>query len=378
MFHRKICNIMGENAFKGKVFILVGTRQTGKTTAVNLLIQTYYPNKKTIQFNCDNPTDREALTDKNFVYLDALVGDAEIIFIDEAQKVSTIGQTLKLWVDAYGSTKQIIATGSSSFNLLSNTQEPLTGRKRVYQLYPMSLEEVYTDKDRMTLLRELEITLLYGLYPEVVSASSLKEKRDILVELASSYLYKDIFEFQQLKNPDVLYRLLKAIALQTGSPVSYNELSNMLGIDKNTVERYVDLLEKSFILYRLSPYYTNKRKELSKSRKIYFYDVGIRNALVNNFNPIDSRDDVGALWENFIISERLKYRSLNGLDHEQYFWKGYQGGEVDLVEIAKGTEVHGYEIKWGKSKPKPPKAWTDMNANYAIINKETFMSFVIG
>lgn len=376
MFNRKIVGQFYKNSFKGKVFILVGTRQVGKTTAVEQLLNRYFKNKQILKFNCDNPLDRDNLTNKDLQYLQRLVGDADIIFIDEAQKVKSIGETLKLLVDYYKKEKQIIVTGSSSFNLLSDVQEPLTGRKRVYQMHPLSLQEIFGDNNLLNLQKELETLLIYGMYPEVVSENSFEEKREVLTELVSSYLYKDIYEFQQLKSPDVLFNMLKALSLQVGSEVSYHELGNMLGIDKNTVERYVDLLEKNFVVFRLPPFFTNKRKEISKSKKIYFYDTGIRNALINNFNPLDSRQDIGAIWENFVIAERIKFRNIHNITRKAYFWRDYQSGEIDLVEELP-DKIVGFEIKWKKEKVKPPAAWIKKeNVSFELINKNSFFEWV--
>lgn len=376
MFKRKIIEQFYKNSFKGKVFILAGTRQVGKTTAIEQLLNTYFKNKKIQNFNCDNPLDRENLSNRDLQYLQRLMGDSDIIFIDEAQKVENIGQTLKLLIDYYKSKKQIIVTGSSSFNLLSNVQEPLTGRKRVYQMHPLSLQEIFGDNDLLNLQKELETLLIYGMYPEVVSVKSFDEKREILTELVSSYLYKDIYEFQQLKSPDVLYNLLKALALQVGSEVSYHELGNMLGIDKNTVERYVDLLEKNFVIFRLPPFFTNKRKEISKSKKIFFYDIGIRNALINNYNTLDTRQDLGAIWENFIIAERIKFRNIHKINRKAYFWRDYQSGEIDLVEELP-DKLLGFEIKWKKQKVKAPAAWKKKeNTTFELINKDNFFEWV--
>jgi uncharacterized protein len=376
VFSRKIHIKFTQNSFKGKVFIITGTRQVGKTTAIEQYLSSLSKKYKVVSFNCDNPSDRENLTGKDLQFLIRLVGDADIIFIDEAQKVTSIGQTLKLLVDHFKDKKQIIATGSSSFNLLNNTQEPLTGRKRVYYLFPLSLEEIYGKSGLINIKRDLDTLLVYGMYPEVVTASSFDEKQKILIELVSSYLYKDIYEFQQLKSPDVLHKLLKALALQVGSEVSYNELGNLLGIDKNTVERYVDLLEKNFVIFRLSPYFTNKRKEISKSKKIYFFDVGVRNALINNFNTLDSRADIGQLWENFIIAERYKFRNNNDIRLQQYFWRDYQSGEIDLVEETPDTTI-GFEIKWRKTKAKAPAAWSKKeNTQFEVIHQDNFFEWV--
>jgi len=375
MYKRLLIKNIKNKFFKGKILIIVGARQTGKTTLSLELIKNV-SQSKLLAFNCDNPTDREQLINKDLDYLKQLVGDNEVIFIDEAQKVENIGQTLKLLVDYYKNKKQIIVTGSSSFNLLHSTQEPLTGRKYVFQLFPLSLEEIYFNKNYLKLIKGLESLMIFGCYPEVVSQKSFIDKKELVKELSSSYIYKDILGFQDIKSPDILTRLLKALALQIGSQVSYNELSNTVQIDKKTVERYVDILEKNHIVFRLSPYTKNKRREISKLKKIYFYDTGIRNAIINNFNFTDSRNDTGVLWENFIISERMKFCSYHKHDRDQYFWRTYDGNEIDLIE-EETNKLYGYEFKWSSFKKNGKKkdvSWLD---SYKLITKENLKSFVL-
>ncbi len=378
LFNRTVTNNLKKNFFKGKVIVVVGPRQVGKTTvAEQIITQFNHQNHKTKIFNCDNPTDRELLENKDLEFLQTLIGTADIVLIDEGQKVKTIGQTLKLLVDHYKTHKQFLVTGSSSFNLLDKTTEPLTGRKRVYHLYPLSLSEIHHDLDITAITKQLPFYLTYGTYPEVITATDLDEKREILNELTTSQLYRDILEFQGVKDATSLRNLLKALALQIGSQVSYTELANLIGIDKNTVERYVDLLEKSFIIFRLPPYATNKRKEIRKLKKIYFYDNGIRNAIIQNFNLPDLRNDVGALWENFLIMERLKKRTYQRIFTNTYFWRTYTQQEIDLVEEKDG-QLYGYEFKWGSKTPKPPKSWLTHypNANFKVINPNNFLQFI--
>ncbi len=362
----------------GKVILLLGARQVGKTTLVKSYLQRKKLWERTRSFNCDNPSDRDALDQKDFSYLANLVGAAEVIFIDEAQKVPSIGQTLKLLVDAYGKEKQIIVSGSSSIHLMDKTQEPLTGRKWTFYLYPLSLEEIHPDKNPLELQKSLEERMIYGSYPEVVTAKGFSEKRDVLIELVSSYLYKDIYEFQLVKKPKVLDRLFKALALQIGSEVSYYELSNLLGVDKNTVEHYVDLLEKNFVLFRLPPFFRNKRKELSKKRKIFFFDTGLRNAILGDFRPLSSRTDRGALWENLMMVERLKFRVYHKILCRPYFWRTYQQQEIDLVEECPGG-IRAFEFKWNdKRLPKVPTAWLANypEAAYEVITPSRLEGFV--
>ncbi|OGI25615.1 MAG: hypothetical protein A3J76_06085 [Candidatus Moranbacteria bacterium RBG_13_45_13] len=362
--------------FKGKVVILAGARQTGKTTLAGEIISGF--KLETRHFNCDNPSDRELLTNKDLEFLKNLVGNAKIVFIDEGQKVLTIGQTLKLLVDHFGKTKQILVTGSSSFNLLYETEEALTGRKFVYYLFPLSLEELHPNRNLMDALKSLEQYLIFGNYPEIASLSSAEEKKNRLREFSASYLYQDILEFQQVKSSSLILNLLKALALQIGSEVSYTELGSLLDINKKTVERYVDLLEKNFIIFKLGSYFTNKRKEISKMKKIYFWDLGIRNAIINNFNFLASRADKGALWENFAIAERLKFQSYHRVFANNYFFRTYAGSEVDLIEEREG-KLFGYEMKWdGKRKEKIPAPWAAYsNSSWRLVTPEKILDFIL-
>jgi len=374
MYHRIISKQIKDNFFKGKAIIIVGPRQVGKTT-LSLEIIKKYNKKDVIKFNCDNPGDRETLNNRDIEFLAKIIGKAKIIFIDEGQKVKTIGQTLKLLIDHFGKSKQILTTGSSSFNLIDKTSEALTGRKFIYHLYPLSFEEIFQEKNILDFKKELEIFMIFGNYPEIVKEQSNEERTERLKNLASSYLYKDILEFQNIKNSDVLGKLLKALALQIGSEVSYTELSNLIGVDKKTIERYVDLLEKNFIIFRLPPYFRNKRKEISKLRKIYFYDLGIRNAIINNFNFFDSRNDQGQLWENLAIIERMKYQAYHKIYSNNYFWRAYNRAEVDFIEERNG-KLYGFELKWGAKKGRIPQEWQkNKNSEYKIISPDDVVGF---
>ncbi len=374
MFNRKITPYIQEDFFEGKVLLLIGSRQVGKTTLIKELLSTVPSDKKIRTLNLDNNADRDLLSQDSFDALNRVFANDDFIFIDEAQRLASIGMVLKLLVDNYGKTKQIIATGSSSINLLDNTSEPLTGRKFTYHLYPLSLQEIYPDE--LALKKNLESNLLYGFYPDVVTQKSNEDKIRLLRELSTSYLYKDILEFQDIRNPEVLAKLLQLLALQIGSEVSYSELASKIGIDYKTVERYIDLLEKSFVIYRLSAYSTNKRREVSKNKKIYFYDLGIRNTIIDNFNSPGLRTDIGALWENFLVSERMKYRSYNKIYAKQYFWRTYDDSEIDLVE-EHGGKLFGYEFKLSKDKGKIPLSWGKYKGSeYVVINSERLLGFV--
>jgi hypothetical protein len=368
---REIASALKADFFKGKVVILTGARQVGKTTLMNSILSDY---EQVLILNADNPTDRQKLENQDFEKLNSLIGDHQIVLIDEAQKVTNIGEALKVLVDNYHQEKQIIATGSSSLNLLANTQEPLTGRKFVHRLFSLSVREIVPDLNPLKLEKELNNILVFGSYPEIY-LSGQKDKQRQLVELTSSYLYQDILELEQVRNPAAFQKLLSAIALQLGSLASLNELSNLIGLDLKTVERYIDLLEKNFVLFRLPPISTNQRKTLSKLNKIYFYDLGIRNALINNFNSLNLRNDVGALWENFLIVERMKLRQYKTILASQYFWRTYDGAEIDLIEEREG-KLFGYEFKWGLKRPSPKSWLKQLNSEYQLINKENFIEFL--
>ena len=378
MYKRTLQKKIKKKLFKGKAIVIVGARQTGKTTLAECLIKRSKHTTNTIAFNCDNYDDREKLNNVNLTFLQNLIGEKKIIFIDEGQKVETIGQTIKLLVDHYKVKKQIIVTGSSALNLLHKTQEPLTGRKFVYNLYPLSLEEIYTRENLFKLYKELEHNLIFGTYPDVVNQKSFSDKRKVLKELTSSYLYKDILEHESVKSSDVLVKILKSLALQIGNEVSYHELSNLIGLDLRTVERYIDLLQKNYIIFRLPPYATKKRREISRMNKIYFYDLGIRNTIIDNLNFLEARNDTGALFENFMICERLKYREYHEVYASQYFWRTYDGSEVDLVEEM-GGKIYGFEFKWNKKKSsRKPLKWLEYkDSTFKVITKEDIHHFVI-
>jgi len=377
MYNRIIEKGIKKAFFKGKILILTGARQTGKTTLSAKLTEEF-KTEQVRSFNGDNPADRELLSNKSLEFLEQLIGDAQIIFIDEGQKVETIGQTLKLLVDKYKDTKQIIVTGSSSFNLLDKTAEPLTGRKVVFHMFPLSLEEIYPEKNIAKIIKDIEQYLVFGNYPEVVEKNSFTEKRKTLLEISSSYLYKDILEFQGIKKSDALIKLLKALALQVGSEVSYNELANVSGLNRRTVENYIDILEKNYLIFRLSSYAKNKRKIISKLKKIYFYDLGVRNAVSNNFNLLADRNDIGALWENYMALERLKFQNHHDIYAENYFWRTYDGSEVDWVEDMNG-KVSGFEFKWSeKRKARESVLWKEFSQEpIKTITPYNLVGFVV-
>lgn len=376
MIKRILKENISAQAFQGQVLIIQGSRQVGKTTLALEIVKNLKSKGPTHIFNCDDPDHRELLENRGLEALKKAIGDARIVFIDEGQKLSTIGQTLKLLADHFKKNIQILVTGSSAINLLDKTQEALTGRKKVYTLYPVSLEEV-TKGDSVE-KKKLETLLIYGSYPHVITTKKKADKIDNLKELKTSYLYRDVFDFQGMKNADIFINLVKALAYQIGNEVSYTELANLLKINLTTVDRYIHILEQSFIIFRLPVFTRNKRRELSKLRKIYFYDLGIRNAIINNFNSLDKRDDLGALWENFMVVERMKYREYHRIEANQYFWRTYDGSEVDLVEERDGR-LYGFEFKWNPRKRDRILAkWNEYpNSSYQVITPDQVRGFVL-
>lgn len=355
--------------FKGKAVIIYGARRVGKTTLVKEIQSEH---KESLYLNCDEPDVRLALTDKTSTELLNFIGNKKLVIIDEAQRVKNIGLTLKLLVDN-APYLQVIATGSSSFDLSNKISEPLTGRAFEFHLGPFSVQE--TGSNQVELQRLLETRLIFGLYPEIVVNQN--ERQEILKTIYKNYLYKDALEYQGLKSPELIEKLLAALALQIGSEVSYTELAALLGVDQKTVASYIRLLEQAFVIFRLSPLSRNLRKEISKSRKIYFCDTGVRNAVINNFNPLSLRNDIGPLWENFVIAERLKRNEVFGKQANYYFWRTWNQQEIDFIE-EEGGILSGWEIKWDGKKLKPPKSWTETykNSTYQVINKENFLEFL--
>ena len=344
-----------QRLFKGKAILIFGPRQSGKSTLVeSILIE-----KDHMYLNGDDADVREILTNTTAAKLRLVVGNKKILFIDEAQRVENIGLTLKLFTDQIRDV-QVIVTGSSAFELSSQVNEPLTGRKYEFMLYPLSFAEMVKENGLIHEKRLLEHRLIYGSYPEIVTKTG--EEEELLKLLAGSYLYKDLLMLEQIKKPLLLEKLLKALALQVGGEISYQEIGQTIGSDSKTVDKYIDLLEKTFVVFRLPALNRNVRNEIKKGKKVYFYDNGIRNAIINNFRPVQSRTDVGALWENYIISERMKFLHYNGTDVSSYFWRTTQQQEIDLIEDH-GGELEAYEFKWNKKeKRRFPQTFTD---NYA-------------
>lgn len=357
-----------------KVIIIYGPRRCGKTT----LIEKYLENikKRYLLVSGEDISIQSYLSSGSVEKLKDFVGRNELLIIDEAQKVQNIGLNLKLIVDHIKGVK-VIATGSSSFDLARAVGEPLTGRKYTLKMYPLAQMELAHIENRAQTAANLDKRLIYGSYPEVVLLSGDRERQQYLKEIVGSYLYKDVLELDGIRYSDKIVRLLQLLAFQICSEVSFTEIGTQLGMSKNTVERYLDLLEKAFVIYRFSGFCRNLRKEISKNPRYYFYDVGIRNALINNFNPLGVRDDAGPLWENYVISERLKKQEYLQISTNNYFWRTYDRKEIDLVE-ERGGKIFGYEIKWGKKRGKPPKVWLDTykNAAYEVIDRENYIKFI--
>ncbi len=340
MIKRTLESVIQARMYKGKAIILLGPRQTGKTTLLKEI--TSGQKQDVLWLDADDPFVRAQLSNANIADLKKLTGNYKIMVVDEAQQIKNIGLTLKLITDHIQNV-QLLVSGSSALELAEEISEPLTGRKFEFFLYPLSYKELLDNNGWLEEKQLLEQRLLYGSYPEIVTTTgNIKETLNLL---AGSYLYKDIFKYKDLRRPELLERLLQLLALQLGSQVSYNELSQMIGADAETIARYIGLLEKTFVIFRLPSFSRNLRNELKKSRKIYFYDNGIRNAIINNFSPLNLRNDKGALWENYLISERMKFLHYNGLYANRYFWRTQQQQEIDYLEDRDGT-IHVFEFKW--------------------------------
>lgn len=360
--------------FRGKVIVIYGARQVGKTTLVRNIVSVY--GDEAGYYNCDLLSVQSALSVPEPDRLKQYFGDKKIIVLDEAQVITNIGRTLKIFADELPGI-QVIATGSSSFEMANKINEPLTGRAVRFTLFPLSMQEIAQHYGRLGLDTAMERMLSLGAYPEVYTSSG-KDSIERLDEIASNYLFKDILMLENIKKSKVLKNLLISLALQMGSQVSYNELASKLGINKLTVQKYVDLLEQSFIVFRLYSFSRNLRNELSKSLKIYFYDLGIRNALIRNFNPPAIRDDSGLLWENFCVAERMKFIHNSGTPVNSYFWRTYEQKEIDYVEESGGV-ITGYEFKYSpKARRASNKIFEDAyKAEIKVVNRENYPGFLM-
>ena len=369
MIPRILENRIREKIGGGKAIVLVGARQVGKTT----LIKSILKDLDFLFLDADDPTTRSMLTDPNTEQIRTILADNRIVFLDEAQRISGIGLTLKIITDQFKEV-QLLVSGSSSFDLGNELNEPLTGRKWEYEMFPISWEEYENKIGHIKSEQQLENRLLYGFYPEVINNQG--KERESLKSLVNSYLYRDILAFSDIRKPEVLEKLLQALALQMGSEVNYNELAQIVGINKVTIQKYIEILEKGYIVFRLNSFSRNLRNEIKQNRKIYFYDNGIRNMIIGNFNPLDLRVDKGALWENFLVSERRKQNLYKDTFSKMYFWRTRQQQEIGFVEESNGR-FYGFEFKWKSKKANFPQKFIETyNAETFLINKDNFRSFV--
>lgn len=357
-----------------KAVTIMGARQVGKSTLLKMMLS---DRTDVMWFNGDEYDVRELFSDTTSTRLRSIIADHRIVVIDEAQRIQDIGLKIKLITDNIPDV-QVIATGSSSFELASKINEPLTGRKREYKMFPLTFGEMVNHTNLLEELRMIPHRMVYGYYPEVVEL--VGEERAVLKELSESHLYRDILSFDKIMKSAKLVKLLQALAYQIGSQVSYNEIGQTVGLDSKTVERYIDILEKSYIIFRLKSYARNLRNELKASRKIYFWDLGIRNAVIGNYSQVESRTDVGNLWENFVIAERLKKNHYDGSYAQSWFWRTQQQKEIDYLEEADG-EIKAFEIKWNERKThtKCPVIFTKAypNTDYKVITPKNIESILL-
>ncbi len=373
MIARSLFQPISDQLFKGKAIILLGPRQAGKTTLVNLLKAALSQN--VLWLNGDEATVRETLSNTGLAQLKSIIGTNKVIVIDEAQRIENIGITIKLIVDNLNEV-QVIATGSSSFELANRINEPLTGRKYEHLLLPLSHNELLTHFGYLEEKGMLHHRLIYGSYPEVITHPG--EEEQILKSLSGSYLFKDIFTLENIKKPDRLEQLVKALAFQVGNQVSYHEIGQLTGLDNQTVEKYILLLERALVIFRLNSFSRNLRNELKRSRKIYFYDNGIRNALINNFNSLEFRNDTGQIWENYLISERMKRNLIQNHYCNTYFWRNHSQQEIDYLEEY-GGKLYAYEFKWNsKKKVNIPGSFAEAypEHEWKVINPENYIDFL--
>jgi uncharacterized protein len=373
IFKRTLFDKITPWLFQGKVIILYGPRQVGKTTLVNEIISKH---PDSIYLNCERQPVWELLTSRNLERIMQYIGDKKLVVFDEAQKIPQIGEILKLLIDTYPNI-QYIATGSSSFDLSNMLSEPLTGRNVKFIMYPVSLTELSQHYDSIQQCEMLESLMLYGSYPDIVHRP-LNQKLKLLDELSNDYLFRDVLRFDNMRKPEILINLLKALALQTGNEVSMRELSNLLKIAVDTVQRYITLLEQSFVIFSIPSFSRNLRNEISKGKKFYFYDLGIRNNLLQNFTLLSNRNDAGQLWENFCMIERIKYNQTNERRVNMYFWRTYQQKEIDLIEEHSGL-LNAFEFKWSarqRGNAKSVFTNTYPSSTFEIINRENYNLFL--
>lgn len=371
MITRSVQSRIESKIGKGKAIIIVGPRQVGKTT----LIKNFLAEEDYQFFDGDDPTIRNILDTPNTETIRRLIGNKKIVFIDEGQRINGIGLTLKIIIDQFKDI-QLWVSGSSSFTLFDKLNEPLTGRKWEYELFPISWEEYENHFGYLRAEQQLETRLLFGFYPDVINYPG--DEIEVLQNLVNSYLYRDLLAYADIRKPEVLDNLVQALALQVGSEVNYNELSQLIGVDRNTVIKYIDILEKGYVIFRLKSYSRNVRNEIKKGRKIYFYDNGIRNTIIGNFDELKLRVDRGALWENFLVSERIKQNKYKLTLARPYFWRTTQQQEIDYVE-ERSQQLQAFEFKWNpRKKVKLPKTFTDnYKADSLVVTRDNFRKFVV-
>lgn len=374
MIQRKLDVQIEQQLFKGKAVIVIGPRQVGKTTLLKSLVAR--SDKRVLTLNCDEPDTQAMLTNTNVVKLRSIIADNNLLIIDEAQKVDNIGLTIKLIVDNINGV-QVIATGSSALELRNRLNEPLTGRKFEYLMFPISSGELIDTFGLLEESRTLENRLIYGSYPDIITHP--EQARQYLSNLTQSYLYKDILSLNDVRKPQLLDRLLQALAFQVGSDVSTNELAHTIQTDNKTIDKYIDLLEKCYVVFRLGGLSRNLRSELKRAKKIYFYDNGVRNAIIQQFAPVQLRNDMGALWENFFIAERMKRNNYGGHYCNSYFWRTTLQQEIDLVEESDGV-MTAFEIKWNHNrKPIFPKSFLESyNVNETVVvTRDNYLDYLL-
>ena len=374
MIRRQLQDVIEARMFAGKAIIVIGARQVGKSTLFNMVLEGR--KESALQLNCDEPEVQEMLSAMNTQELKLLIGQNKILVIDEAQRVENIGMTLKRIADNFPDV-QLLVTGSSSFELQNKLNEPLTGRKFEYHLFPLSTGELLNAQGLLSVKQTLESRLIFGSYPDIFNHQ--EDAKDLLYNLSNSYLYKDLLNLESVRRPALLGKLLTALALQVTSEVSYNELAQTVGTDNKTVEKYIDLLEKCYIIFKLNGFSRNLRTELKRAKKFYFYDNGIRNAILQNFAPLALRQDVGALWENFFISERIKANQYSGRYVNSYFWRTNQQQEIDYIEECDG-QFSLFEMKWNPKRANTQFPNTFLTAydvkEKAIVTPENWLEWV--
>ena len=373
MIHRFITNRILESLVPGRVTVLFGARRTGKTTLLKAITEKLNE-KRVLILNGEDLTAAEILSSGRAEILKNLTQDYDYLLLDEAQSINGIGKNLKLLIDTRPELT-VLATGSASFDLRNQLGEPLTGRSIHIMLYPIALGEL--NLDYLETIKKLPQLLVYGAYPQILMEESEKDKRHLLENIKNGYLLKDILMLDNLKDSLFVLNLLRLVAFQIGNEVSFNELANQLGTTVKTVQRYLDILEKTFVLFRLNGFSRNLRKEITKSPRYYFWDNGIRNVIINNFKPLEQRDDVGKLWENYCVSERIKKQVYQETFAEFYFWRTYDQQEIDLLEVT-DEEISAFEFKWGRKNARIPRAFQRQypESDFQVINKESIYKFL--